>query len=253
MSRRPLIFDEEEIGKRLYENGNPENLATFERTAITKYMRQFFEAGDAKTKTLVKGFFGRDKFFNIIRMGGVIGKLVKSSRFDFLKTENVQITKKELDFIREHKSFRHQIILLGILFVSKRKSNNGYLRLKEWADVKSISSLKINNSEISEVFYNLYSQDKAVRPIEREDRDPTHEVLFLDKELQEIVFDIKTDREARNLGKLYREWCGGELGWCKDCGVEFVKNASTSLYCETHKKERRKLKYKKYNGKRNIV
>lgn len=257
MSYRPLIYDEAILGKKVYENGYIDDLRWADVLPLAKYMRFTFGYGDARLKTKLEEFFSRDPNFNKVRMRGYIGKIINHSRRKYKNTKTVNITENELLKIREIKNFKWQKIILSLLFISKRATNNGYVRLNEWTDVKSsacISNLRI--FEIENAVTALYQIPNRIRPIEREKTDASHQILFID-DASKIVFTIKNDKTARNLGNLYKEWCGGELYWCKECGNEFIKNNSNRHnYCtecsETRRLERVKINMKKYRSQSNL-
>lgn len=255
MIYKGIIFDEEKIGRAIYDSGKIDDLNRFNLLSLSKYVRHSKGYGDAKLKTFLKEFLSKTSGFNYNRSRGYIGRIINSSKRDYTKVDPLVITDNELSMIRTIKNFKWQKIMLSVLMLSKRNINKGYLKIKDWIDVKSISALShLTNSQIREVFHHMYIKGGILRPVENQNYDPAHEILFIDKESSgEVVFSIRTEQDARNLKKKYIDWCGGELYWCKECGVEFVKNGKTHYYCETCSKEKDLEKYRKYNKKRNIV
>ena len=258
MIYKPLIYDEEIIGKELYEKGFIEEFRWADVVSIGKYIRHKFVYGDARTKSELIRFLSKNKNFNYARMSGYIGKILKESRKDFTRTGSVDITELELKTIREIENFKWQKISLALLFLSKRRNNRGYVKLKDWGDVKIVSCIShVKSSDIEDVVHFLYTQKNKIRVVENDKYDPSHEILFVDKESKNIIFHIEDDKSARNLGNLYKEWCGGELYWCKECGKEFIKsNSNRHNYCgecsEVRRLEKVKINMKKYRNQSNV-
>ena len=250
MIYRPLIYDEEMIGKELYKKKFIDEFKWEELVAVTKYIRHTFTYGDAKTKTELVKFLSKNKNFNYARMSGYIGKIIKESQKDFTRTGEVDITELELKTIQEMENFKWQKIALALLFLSKRKNNKGYVKIKDWRDAKVASCIShVKSSDIEEVVHFLYTKEK-IRVVENDNYDPSHEILFIDKGSKNVIFHIDDDKSARNLGNLYKEWCGGELYWCKNCGKKFIKGGKNHFYCENCSNIKRLEKYKNYNKKR---
>jgi hypothetical protein len=235
MSYKHLIYDEEEIGKSIYEKGCIESINWIELLALSKYIKKLFGCGDDRLKTLLNEFLSKTPYYNKVRMRPFIGKIIKNTNNEFIRTGCVSITEIELRKIREIKNFKDQKIALGILFVSKRKNNNGYVKTKDWKDIKiSTSTSRIRTLDIQRVFFYMYNNNFNIRVGEG-----FHQILFANKDSAPII-NITDDRSARNLGNLYKSWCGGELGYCKDCNSEFIKTGRTHYYCDEHSKERKK-------------
>lgn len=248
MGRRLLIYDEAIIGKELYRRKEVKEYSWAELISLSKYIRHELGYGDAKLKTAIKDILGRDTSFVYVRMRGFIGKIVKNSRKPYIKTGSVFITQEELLKIRNIKNFKWQKITLSFLFLSKRLNSRGYVKVKDWGDVKSSSCIShLKTSDIEAVVNYLYNQKDMIRVVENSDYDPSHELLFRENS-NHVVFEIGTEKDARNLGNLYKEWCGGELSWCKECGKEFTKNGKTHSYCQTCSKEKELIRYKKYRA-----
>jgi hypothetical protein len=229
----PIIYDEEEIGKNIYEKGFVEEIRWAELVPLSKYMRRLFNCGDDKMKTLLNEFLSKTPYFVRVRMRGFVGKIVKKSKDDYIKTGSVTIRESEINKIREIKNFRSQKIALAILFISKREKNKGYVNLDDWKDVKvATSTSRITNFDIQNVLSYMYQNGFEINVNER-----YHQILFADNK-SEAAIVVDSDRSARNLGNLYKEWCGGELGYCKTCSKEFVKNGKNHYYCEGCSKKR---------------
>lgn len=253
MSYRPLIYDEKEMGRKIYEMGQIDDLNWPELLATAKYIRFLFSCGNAKLRTLLKDFLSKTPGFNYVRSSGYLGKIINSSNREFTQTKTVSITEFELMEIRKIKNFKWQKILLGFLFISKRNNNSGYVSLKDWVDVKTVSGIShVTTADVEDAVY-YFSKSNLLKVNEYDKYyEAKHKILFSDiEDKNKIVFKVTNDKEARNLNKEYKEWCGGELSWCRECGNEFIKNNSNRHnYCDKCSGKRR-LEKERVRSERN--
>jgi hypothetical protein len=233
-----LIYDEREIGKEAFENGLIEKFNWHECLALAKYFRFVLGYGDARVRSnLIVFMKRRDKNFNEIRYGKYLNDLISKSRKDFKNTGEVSITKSELDFIRTIKNFKTQNIVLAILFVAKRKTNDGYVGLNDWMYIREIGCRNFSRLDIEKAFTYLRTNGKKVESADGKDFSGGHKILFINND-SDVVFEIKDNKTAKGLRQLYKEWCGGELSWCKGCESEFIKIGKNHNLCESCSKEK---------------
>ena len=166
---------------------------------------------------------------------------MKQSSKKFWKTGNVNITKNELDRIREIRNFKVQKIALAILFISKRETNNGWFREHNRPDIKKVLSRNVIGWDIDDVIAIMYEKGMSEPSGENNswDDDGSTKIKFIDKDGYPVI-SVDTEKKARNLGELYKAYCGGELGYCRTCHNEFIKNSTRQAYCENCKREREK-------------
>ena len=46
--------------------------------------------------------------------------------------------------------------------------------------------------------------------------------------------EIKNDFDFYRFGKLYEEYCGGQLVYCSVCDKEFIRKGSNNKLCDEH-------------------
>lgn len=239
-----IIYDEKKLAENVFQNGFQEGGFTWkEGILLGKYFRYELGFGDVKTKKLLIEYaLSHDKYFNYVRNRKMVGKILKRSKDLFFDTGSVEITESEVLKVREIRNFRQQKIIIVILLLSKRKTNNGYINLKDWPLVKKIVSRKITNSDIQTVFTMMYQLGMSTP------YGASQKILFLDND-SKIVIRIKDNKDAVNIVAFYRDYCGGDLGYCR-CGKEFIKNNPRQVLCKECKSKSRLEKYRRYNEKR---
>ena len=248
-SNNRLVYDEKEEGGYLYHVGFEGEFAWRKVRLICKYMINEFGYVKAKAKTqLIKFCEEHDENFNYISNRKTINWIVNRAMKDEYKfTIPVDIRLSEIETIRKIKNFKYQKILLCMLFLVKQNPNKKGISISDFGKIRSLMNKKhLSNQEI-EVALGLFWSDgyvgepKGYYPLTFISENPRDRKIFAFK---------NTDRDARLLVETYFGYCGGELGYCKVCGQEFVKSSQHSLYCTIHSEEKRKEKYKRYNSKR---
>jgi len=245
---RDFFKDEKKEAETIYSKGFTDGIYNhYEASLVAKYIRKKQGVGDAKLKTLLVAFCNqRGKYFNYVTSMTEIKNMIKNSKKDWLdKTSPIIISKKELDKIREIKNFTAQKIFLFILISSKR--NNGYFNKDSFSYMKSILKLRLTNNEFVKKYIHLLYDLGYVR-----DSNTNYFITFTGEQSEPALI-ISTQKQLSNISEIYKDYCGGELDYCKECGAEFVKNGSRHEYCETHSEERSKERHKKYNQKRNFA
>jgi hypothetical protein len=155
----------------------------------------------------------------------------------------VSIWKEEVEEIKKIKNFKFQKILLCLLMICKIKGKS-YIHTHEWKYVRKIISKNISNYTVMEVIREAYKKGLIYEP-----KYESHEFSFL-KENGIVGMSIHGEKEAYNLSNIYQSYCGGVLGYCTNCGCEFVKETRNQELCTNHRTERKREKYRRYNEKR---
>ena len=239
-----IIYNDLDLANETYEKGFEKGFSWFEGTLIAKYFRWVEGFGEQRTKKkLVQYAEQNDKYFNYVRSRRMIAKMVKrATRDGLIDTGEVTITKPEIEKIRMIRNFKYQKMVLAILLLSKRKTNRGYINLRDWPLIKRIVSRKITNAEIQNLFSFLYSTGYS-EPVQA-----SQKISIIEE--GEVIFHIKNNKEALDLIQSYRGYCGGELGYCKQCQKEFVKENNRQMLCKDCSSANRLAKYKRYNSHR---
>ena len=242
-----IIFDELALSEYVLKNGFTDKQFNWREAMLVAKQMVYLGYGEQKTKKAIISFCEKnDPFFNYVRNRKVLGKIVKRAISGEMKmTGEVTIYRSEIDRISTIRNFRKQKIALCSLLLAKRKTNSGYVNSSDWKIIREMISRKISNREIQETFSEMYSLEMLV-PV-----GASQKIIFMSvtPELEEVVFQIKTDGDARNISKKYKEIKGGEVGFCR-CGKEFIKKNPRQVLCPECSRISRLEKYRRYNAKR---
>ncbi len=241
-----LMYNESKLGERFYRMGFTNGYKFYECLLVAKYLRFVLGYKGQRCKRALIEFCEKwDKNFRYVPKRESIRNVLRESRSEFRKTnENIVIYKEEIEKVREIKNFKFQKALLCLIMIAKIKGKN-YIKTNDWKFVRKIISKNISNHTDMEAIREAYQKGLICEPRYA----ATHEFSFLlDK--GEVGISIHGEKEAFNLSNLYESYCGGSLGYCEDCGTEFVKETKNQIRCVEHQIERKKLKYNKYNNKR---
>ncbi len=243
-----LIYNEKELSEKVYEIGFSEGFEYFEALLVAKHLLWTLDYGAARTKTaLIEFCTVHDKYFNYVRNRKLIGKIIKrAEREGLLDTSSVNITQSELEKIRSIKNFKSQKIVLAMLFISKRKTNGGYINLKDWPSIKKLSCVSgITRKDILAVGSLLYNLE-WLAPV-----NASYRLTFGD-DVSDTVISVDTNQDAVNLISTYTAYCGGKLFYCKRCQQEMVQRKDRQRFCDDCLRLNVLEKYKRANEKRKM-
>lgn len=244
---RDFFGDETIEAERIFINGFTDKEFNYpEALLVAKYIRGKQGVGDARLKTLIIEYCEKNGlYFNYVRNRDVINSIVRDSRKPFYKKrEPIIITENEMTTIRSIKSFVSQKILFGMLVFSKK--NGGFFNKKDFSDLKKALSIRLTHQEIMKKHVFVFQKSGFLR-----DSNQNLFLMFLSSDKPAIVFS--TQKQIYKIGEIYKDYCGGELGYCRDCNAEFLKNGNRHNYCDIHSGEHMLERHKKYNKKRNFA
>lgn len=244
MTLRKLIFDEKVDARELYEKGFEGEFTYRKVRLVCIYMHLELGYGADRIKTeIIKFCRKQDPFFNPIvketrkKLNEIISSAMKV--VDYKRTEcPIIIRKSEIDTIRKIKNFKHQKLLLAILFVVKRGYYTRVLDESLFPYIREMLTARdgLNNHQLLILVHDFIELGFL-------DEFTQHNwiIKFMD-DYSDAVFTVYDDTQARSLISTYVKSCGGELGYCRVCEEEFVKSGVRDLYCDTHKKERKHVR-----------
>lgn len=248
--RRQFFYDEEIISEEIHKNGFRDGYYTVgQARLVAKYFRWRLGYGDARIKSALPEFCKQhDKNFRKVPNRKSIAEIVNASKKEFIKKASpISITKSELETIRTVKNFKAQRVLLGFLIIAKR--DDGHVSKNRWPQIKRIVGISISNKEIlkfARIFYDMGLIDVGT----------DHTIKFINNS-SEVAILISDEKTLYSISNLYKEYCGGEIAWCKECGKEYIKNSNRHSYCDEcwKKKELEKTKnrMKKYRKKTSVT
>jgi hypothetical protein len=239
MTLRKLIFDERDDAHELYEKGFKGEFTYRKVRLVCIYMHLELGYGVAKIKTeIIKFCRKQDPYFNPIvkdtrvRLNQIILKAMKADDYD--RTEcPVIIRQGEIEAIRKIKNFKQQKTLLAMLFLVKSRT---YFRIFDSSLFPYVREMLSDRSGLpNQQMLNLI-HDFIEAGFLKVLSENTWTIEFME-DMTVPVFTIYNDTQAKNLVSTYVKLCGGELGYCKICGNEFIKGGVRDLYCTIHRNE----------------
>lgn len=243
---RDFFSDEKKEASVIYKDGfeNTE-FNSYQAHLIARYLTKELGYSKAKVKTFLIKFSGEhDKNFNYIGIREQFKIILKNLDGEWRdKSKPIYITENELIKIRELPNYNAQKLMLGFLVFAKR--DGGYVYRNRWTDIKSIMALRITNDQVNAFIHMAYKRNMI------RDSNEHHFMKFMDN-TSEIRIEIKDEKDLYNLEKSYNEYCGGILGYCRECGNEFLKSARANIYCNICSGKREKKKYERYNKSRTV-
>jgi len=246
------MYSESEDAKRLYQYGFDNGHYRYsEALAVAKHMRHVLGYGDARIRSsLIEFCKTHDPFFREIPRRSTILRIVRNSVKDFRETkEKIILLESELNSVRVIKNFKFQKILVGMMALCKLHKRDVFW-INEWKFIRKIISPYIKNKDIWNCMAEAFHKGLVDEP-----KADYHHLTFFD--LNNTSYDgesksieLNNDRDFINLSRLYEEYCGGVLGYCRECGKEFIKQGKAHVLCDVHKQKAILRKHSRYNKKR---
>lgn len=234
-----IFINEQDAVQDIFKKGFENKRANFRELALlAKYYRWIKGLGDRKIeKEIITFCVENDRYFNETLQHGLVQSVVKQSRkYKLRMPPNVQITDKEIDSIKKVRNFYYQKILFVLLVLSKvlkfsstRVVNKkaefiGYTVGDIYIRQFILKRFRISRNKFLKISHELYLLGMV---------EPTYtnalRVLYSDDTGIPLISIDNFDDVCYN----YIEFLGGELGYCKKCENEFVKNSANQRYCES--------------------
>ena len=247
-----LIFDEFNYAKNLLEGGIKKTYGR-ELYVISAFLRIHNNSEKLIEEKLINECVKCDPNFNIAMNLSSIRSLIRRSKRTKLSfgIENPVFRENELRRIRTIKDFQAQKLLFAELMIAKTLKRK-YPELDSlWlpntyiSQAKTLAGIRIGKKKMRDKYHApLYKAGFfSIGEINiNKDFDRGGIKFLFGEDFSPVVITIDgLDKE--NVNK-YVDWCGGELGWCGQCGEEYVKS-SKSPYCYTCKKEKRRIQKQK--------
>ena len=155
---KPLLYDDSQAAKKIYENGFTVEMNDREVSLLAKHLRKNMGYGKAKIKRFLIDFCEKNvPFFNYKTSRHSILSAVNKCDGRFIVRTGMNITKAELDKIRTIRNFSAQKFYLGMLTFSKR-DNSKKVNLSDWPSIKQAVGLNMTNDRVSrEIIHLLYA------------------------------------------------------------------------------------------------
>jgi len=235
---RKFFTDEKADAGKIFKNGfSGGKFNAYESYLVAKYYRNELGYKDQKIKSSLISFCqNADRLFNYAINRKTISEVVKNSNADWKnKSNKIFITKSDLENISKLKDFNSQKVFLAFVVFSKR--DGGYVYKDRWTDIKRLSNIRISDREIYSILHKAYNLG-LIR-----DSNQNHFIGFLENStFGEIVFS--NEKDIFKLSDIYKTYLGGEIGYCKSCEKQFIKNGRGHKFCEECSFEIEKVKNK---------
>lgn len=232
MKREP---DESKIYDKVIAEGFiRENEPSFsELLALGKYIRQTKGYGEKNIIKWLVEFCKRDnEFFNSVTssnlLGAVARAVIKNTEFRKINFP-IKIFQGEIDLIRKIRNFKYQIILLASLVVAKSSGNPKLFSDKpnQIFHIIDISGETFSNKRFIEELSHIAHTEGIFTFVGKRYQ---FYALTCD-ETGGTSIEISNEADYYNLSEVYREFIGGELMWCEECGIENFKINNRHIYC----------------------
>lgn len=266
-NKKLFSFDEVRDAEILYNHGFPNgNIDYSQMYLVAKYIRETFNYGEIRLEKALIDFCQKyDKTFNPVIEEEAIKKWVKSAmEYNLRKIENVSVTKKEIDFIKQIKNEREKKALFAMLVLAKalkkggikrhkpdsKPSNKYYIRYSNFIDI--IRLTKLNNMreiDLANIIFKhkehftFYKPEKELIRINFIDKNQTNDIVIskLDN-LMDYFHNLFSDNKTiKNYGE--------HKSKCISCGKEILKNSNRQKKCKecamNERREKQKLLMRK--------
>jgi len=244
------MLNEKIIVDKIIEDGFSGGFANWKDIALlAKYYRWELGYGDRRIRSSINRFCeDNDKNFNSIRSRDMVWNATRQSkRYKLRDVKDIGVTLKEVKNIQSAKDFKHQKLLFVLLVFSKALKHS-YVSTKPGRrqfgysvsnslvkNVIDAAKISIPSREFFYIVHELYKLE-LVRPTYSD----TIKLMFVDEKSKPVI--IVDDTE--NIISFYVNYCGGEIGYCQECGDSFVKEKNINRYkfCDVCAMEVRRLK-----------
>ena len=238
------LYNEYEKAKELYEHGI-KSINTRHLILLGKYLHQEIGLGEKRIKKeIILKCKDVDECFNPIVKRSMIDFVVRKSMIDkpLTNVSTVYFYESELNRIREIHNFKYQCLFLSMLAISKLKKSNPasskhFINYKDIPLAISLSRSHYNKKTFED---NLISEFYKLGMTLYNQRYDIFELLYANPE-GEKIFSFSV---GENVKEKYVEYLGGEIGYCLDCGKEFIKNSQRHKYDKDCYESRHKISKK---------
>lgn len=242
-NKKIFSFDEERDAEKVYNAGFPDgNIDYSKMYLIAKYIRQTFGYGEIRLeRELIRFCQNQNKNFNPILEASSIKKWVRSAmKYDLRKIESINISQKEIDFLKSIKSNKDKKILFTTLVFSKalkkgsvkrdksklKQSDNYYIHYGNFLDIIRLSKLNnISETDLADIYHH-YQEYFTFYNAERE----LIRLDFIDKSPKKQITIYDLDNAANYYKILFEEQKPESL--CERCKKPIKKNSNIQKYCK---------------------
>lgn len=260
-NKKIFYFNEEKIAEDTIRNGFETKEIDYNLMyLVAKYFREKEKLGEIRLERKVIEFCKQhNPHFNPVLEREQIKHWVKSAlKYDLRKIREINITQKEINFLKKIVSNRDRKLLFTMLVFAKglkkgntrrgktkfKKSEKYYIRYNNFLDIVRLSKLtNITESKFAKILYKykdyftFYTPEKELIRID-----------FAESNLQ--TEDLITLDNLDSLPEHYIDIFGKNMTYCSICGKEIHKRGRNQKYCEECAKDIRNEQQKELMRKR---
>lgn len=200
---------------------------------LARYYRELGKS-DEQIKELLNDFLHKclkDRYKESKWIDSIFYQVLKSKKYTLKKVDKVDVTKSEIDMIREVKGKSRQKVLFTLLVLAKYY-NSISEKNKNWTNLEYKKIFKLANVQLSIQNQALMINDLyncGFVNVSKNVGKPNIQVNFIDNE-SEIALTIT---RLKDLGKEYLLFCGEDYIRCEECGLPIKKSKNgKSKYCQ---------------------
>ena len=226
------IRNEKMDAERLLKSGFSGSEPTYyEFMILAKHFRQS-GFGEVRIKKKIIEFcekkvdyFSEAHYVPIIK--SAIRRAIKKP--EYILNRVVRIYPSELDSIRRVRNFKVQKILFSAIVHAKAFYSRNTFSADTLSSVLASSKTKVG----VERFKKFLPTIGNLLDVKMGLGNMHYFSLGFCSDLDDDSFEIEITslNEIRSCGDIYQDYMGGELGWCLDCGEEFIKSSNRHKRC----------------------
>jgi hypothetical protein len=239
-----LILNEK---KMVNEYLNGKSVDEKPTNTIRLLVKHYFSIGMNKSQVIdnIEDFFNENmNGYNNVKWQTTIERIVnsihKSRDYSLLVIECINITKSELDTIRNLKNARLERLAFSLLVYAKiynqMNNNNSNWVNAEHKYIFSDAKVAVKVQEQSLMLHKL--AESGLIEVSKMVNCTNVKVNFVDENSENII----TISDFRNFVYEYLKYCGEKIGRCEgeNCGILFRINSNKHKYCRECWKEKEK-------------
>jgi len=238
--RKNIEFDELIKAQDILKNGFEKGVLTRSELAIlAKYYSSIGITGIKLKKELIDFCYKHSFGFNEIIHRKTIDNAIKvSEKYNLKLSDNVVVTKKEMDIVRSLPSKYGKVLFIIIVTAKHSKAhpnkkvetykldNNKYYSYHRMRELVGLARLSMGEEEMLDMCQQLAKYNSYIKPIQG--RDYLYEVLCIDENGEEEIV-VNNMNNIINFFPLYCEKCGKIIeklekskkhNMCKNCYEE---------------------------------
>lgn len=246
-NKKEFIFNEKEYAEKIIEEGFENGILDYSKIyTVAKYFREQYGYGEKRLeKEIIEFCQKHDKNFNPVVEAGAIHKWVKSAmNYGLRKIEEVEISKKDIEFLKTIKATRDRKALFVTLIFSKslkqastkrkkreqKESPNFYVHYNNLLDITRLSKIS-GLTELGLIkIYHKYPEYITFLHPERE----LIKLEYVDKNVDTKVVIKNLWDISESYEKLF-----DDFHKCAVCGEKLIKTSGNQIYCKECAKTKR--------------